>query len=226
MAHVLVVDDEPLLLRTLVLALSHHGYQVSSAATGRAAITLAVQTKPDVVLLDLGLPDLDGLEVIQQLLERDPDATIMVLSARSGSSDKVVTLDIGAVDYITKPFDISELVARLRAVIRRRQARTPVLLELEAVRIDLAAGAVFDRRSGEPIHLTPTEWRIVRALTDRPGALVSSAELLIASRGSAEHTDPSYLRIYLAQLRRKLEAVPTEPRHLRTVPGIGYRFEP
>lgn len=226
MPHVLVVDDEPLLLRTLVLALSHHGYEVSSAATGRAALTLAVETKPDVVLLDLGLPDLDGLEVIQQLLERDPSATIVVLSARSSSSDKVVTLDIGAVDYITKPFDISEVVARLRAVIRRRQQRAPRLLELEAVRIDLEAGTIARHEDGSSVHLTPTEWRMVRALADRPGALVSGTELLIASRGTAEHTDPSYLRIYLAQLRRKLEACPNEPRHFITVPGIGYRFEP
>lgn len=222
----LIVDDEPLLLRTLVLALGHHGYQVSSAATGRSALELAAQVQPDVVLLDLGLPDLDGLEVIARLRQRDADAAIIVLSARTGSSDKVVALDIGAVDYITKPFDLNEVVARLRAVIRRRQRRAEPVFELESVRIDLAAGTISRNTDGSPVHLTPTEWRMVRALTDRPGALVSSIELLTASRGSAEHTDPSYLRIYLAQLRRKLERIPSAPRHFITVPGMGYRFQP
>jgi len=224
MSHVLVVDDEPLLLRTLVLALSHHGYEVSTAAAGRPAVKLAAETRPDVVLLDLGLPDIDGLEVIQKLVQQDPEVAIIVLSARTGSSDKVVALDIGAIDYVTKPFDINELVARLRAVVRRRQHKADRTLILEAVTIDVSAGEVTRNGDGESVHLTPTEWRMLLALTDRPGALVTPTELLTAARGTPAHTDSSYLRIYLAQLRRKLEREPSRPRHFITVPGIGYRF--
>jgi two-component system KDP operon response regulator KdpE len=229
MTHVLIVDDEPQLLRTLVLSLTQRGFDVSTAADGQTALQLARTTAPDLLLLDLGLPDLDGLEVIQRLRRDDPALPIIVLSARSGSNDKIVALDLGAVDYVTKPFDINELLARLRAVARRNTTTPhPTSTHLGDICIDLYARLVLktDEQGQEAIHLTPTEWRMLEMLLDNPGALVSSRDLLTALRGSPDNTESSYLRIYMAQLRRKLEIEPTRPRYLITEPGMGYRFQP
>jgi two-component system KDP operon response regulator KdpE len=231
MTRLLVVDDEPHLLRTLVLNLSNRGYDVTTATTAALALAQIRRLPPDVLVLDLGLPDLDGLDVIRELHDNGPTLPIIVLSARSGSQDKVVALDLGAVDYVTKPFDMNELIARLRAVIRRTDIESAVsTVTIGSVDIDLSARTA---RHAEPsddddpnVHLTPTEWRILDVLVRHPGRLVTSRELLTAVRGDPDHTERSYLRIYLAQLRRKLEPVPSRPRHLLTEPGMGYRFQP
>lgn len=225
MIHVLVVDDEPNLLRALVLNLSGRGYLVSSASTGRGALEQLAEGRPDMMLLDLGLPDLDGTEVIRQACERRPGLPIVVLSARTDSEDKVTALELGATDYVTKPFDISELVARLRAAGRQARIVEPEEpVALGEVEVDLGARTV--RRYGEAVQLTPTEWRMLETLLRRPGGLTSPTELLTAMRGDAEHTERSYLRIYMQQLRRKLEADPSRPRYLITEPGLGYRYVP
>jgi two-component system KDP operon response regulator KdpE len=229
MTHVLIVDDEPQLLRTLVLSLTQRGFEVSTAADGHTALQLAHTTAPDLLLLDLGLPDLDGLDVIQRLRRDDPALPIIVLSARSGSNDKIVALDLGAVDYVTKPFDINELLARLRAVARRKATTAhPASINFDNIRIDLYARLIVKagERGEESIHLTPTEWRMLEMLLASAGALVSSHDLLTALRGGPDNTESSYLRIYMAQLRRKLEVEPSRPRHLITEPGMGYRFQP
>ncbi|MCW2523520.1 MAG: DNA-binding response regulator [Frankiales bacterium] len=229
MSHVLVVDDEPQLLRALVLSLTHRGFQVSTAADGANALAIAEAGRPDLLLLDLGLPDMDGLEAIRRLRMTHPELPIIVLSARSGNSDKIVALDLGALDYVTKPFDMNELLARVRAVLRR-SSPSPALpvIELDGISVDLAA-RLITRAEGEvgpPIHLTPTEWRMLEVLLTRPGVLVSARELLTHLRGEPDNTEGSYLRIYMAQLRRKLEREPSRPRHLITESGMGYRFQP
>jgi two-component system KDP operon response regulator KdpE len=229
--HVLVVDDEPQLLRALVMNLSGRGYLVSSRSTGRGAIDHLLDGQLDLMILDLGLPDMDGLDVIREVHSRRPALPIVVLSARTGSQEKVQALDLGATDYVTKPFDMNELVARLRASSRRARIVEPVApVQMGPIVIDLGARIV---RHTEPpfddldtVHLTPTEWRMVEVLLRRPGALTSATELLTAMRGSAEHTERSYLRIYMQQLRRKLEVDPARPRFLITEPGLGYRFVP
>jgi two-component system KDP operon response regulator KdpE len=230
MIHVLVVDDEPHLLRALTMNLSGRGYRVSGATTGRNALELAAVSRPDLMILDLGLPDIDGLEVIRQIRERRTTVPILVLSARAGSQDKILALDLGASDYVTKPFDMNELVARLCATSRRADLLEPEApIVLGPVTVDLPARLV---RRAEPdfppvtIHLTPTEWRMLEVLLRRPGGLTTANELLIAMRGDPEHTERSYLRIYMQQLRRKLEVVPSRPRYLLTEPGMGYRYEP
>ena len=225
MTRVLVVDDEPQLLRALVLNLSNRGFDVVPAETAEAALYEFATLPPDLVVLDLGLPDRDGLEVIRQLRQSAPVLPIVVLSARAGTSDKVAALDLGAVDYVTKPFDMNELVARLRVVIRRATERTPsTVVTFGDVEVDVESYVAH--RAGVAVHLTPTEWRILGALLSRPGRLVTQAELLRAADGDPTLTEGSYLRIYFAQLRRKLEADPSRPRHLLTEPGMGYRFEP
>jgi two-component system, OmpR family, KDP operon response regulator KdpE len=222
----MVVDDEPHLLRTLALNLSSRGFDVTSAASATVALAQIRRMPPDVLVLDLGLPDLDGLEVIRELRDYGPELPIIVLSARTGSHDKVAALDLGAVDYVTKPFDMNELIARLRAVIRRTT--------LEANGLHVSVGTIdvdLDTRTarhadGTGVHLTRTEWRILEILLRQPGRLVTARELLTAVRGDPDHTEGSYLRIYFAQLRRKLEPEPSRPRYLLTEPGMGYRFQP
>jgi two-component system KDP operon response regulator KdpE len=231
--HVLVVDDEPHLLRALVLNLANHGYRVSSATTGTAALAQAATAPPDVMVLDLGLPDIDGLEVIARIRKRRPQLPIIVLSARSGSQDKIDALDLGAVDYVTKPFDVNELIARLGAASRRAsmsQSSDPIALGPTTV--DFAARLVTRERGTsqdrdrETIHLTPTEWRMLEVLLRNPGTLITGPELLTVMRGDPEHTERSYLRIYMQQLRRKLESDPSRPRYLLTEAGMGYRYQP
>jgi two-component system, OmpR family, KDP operon response regulator KdpE len=222
---VLIVEDERPLLRALAMNLTARGYAVTEAETGNKALTALADRQHDAVVLDLGLPDMSGLDVIRAVREY-ASTPIIVLSARSGSSDKVAALDLGADDYVTKPFSVDELLARLRATARR--AATPddqVVAIVGDAKIDLAMTTAL-RPSGEAVHLTPTEWKILDVLLRHPGKLISSDTLLTALRGSAEHTDPSYLRIYLAQLRRKLEPEPASPRYLHTEPGMGYRFTP
>jgi two-component system KDP operon response regulator KdpE len=226
MTRILIVDDEPQLMRALVLNLRNRGYEVITATTGGQAIEQVGGLPPDVVVLDLGLPDRDGLAVIGELRTREPTLPIVVLSARSGSRDKVAALDLGAADYVTKPFDMNELIARLRAVHRRAgPAPASGTVLVGTTTINLVARTAL-RADGEPLHLTPTEWRILDVLVRHPGRLIGARDLLRAVSRDPDHTDSSYLRSYLAQLRRKLEPVPGRPRHLLTEPGMGYRFQP
>lgn len=226
MTRVLIVEDEPQMLRALHLNLTARGYDVVIAEDGTSALNQVALLDPDVLVLDLGLPDIDGLDVIRALRGNGCHVPIVVLSARAGSSDKVSALDLGADDFVTKPFDMNELLARLRAATRRS---TPEAAKQECVRfgsvtIDLERRTVV--RDGAPVHLTKTEWHLLELLVRSPGKLITTRHLLIALRGQPDHTDPSYLRIYMAQLRKKLEDEPGRPRHLLTEPGMGYRFFP
>jgi two-component system KDP operon response regulator KdpE len=225
MTRVLIVEDEQALLRALAMNLTARGYEVTEAQTGTRALSAAASIEHDVILLDLGLPDLSGLDVIRAV-RTYAQTPIIVLSARTGSGDKVAALDLGADDYVTKPFSIDELLARLRAATRRALApETPEVVQVGVGRVDLVAKAVTGP-DGARIHLTPTEWHLLEALVRHPGKLVTGRAILTQLRGTPDHTDPSYLRIYIAQLRRKLEPEPSRPRHLITEPGMGYRFQP
>ncbi len=224
MTRVLVVDDEPQIVRALRINLRARGYEVESAADGRAALEVAASRHPDVVILDLGLPDMDGAEVIGGL-RGWMSAPIIVLSARHGSDEKVRALDAGADDYVTKPFGMDELLARLRAAVRRAQPVDELaVVRTETFTIDLAAKRAT--RAGADVRLTPTEWRLLEVLIRHSGRLVSQRQLLREVWGPAYGSETNYLRVYLAQLRRKLEPDPARPRHLLTEPGMGYRFEP
>lgn len=228
MTKVLVVDDEPQIVRALRINLSARGYEVSTAASGQEALQVAASARPDVVILDLGLPDLDGATVIEGL-RGWTTVPIIVLSARTDSGDKVSVLDAGADDYVTKPFGMDELLARLRAAIRRASA-IPAASGEEAVvvtpafTVDLAAKKVL--RDGAEVHLTPTEWGVLELLVRNRGKLVAQKQLLQEVWGPNYASETHYLRVYLAQLRRKLEPQPSHPRHLLTEAGMGYRFEP
>ncbi|MFB7655208.1 MULTISPECIES: response regulator [unclassified Streptomyces] len=225
MTRVLVVEDDPQLVRALVLNMRARRYGVDAAPDGTTALRLAQARRPDVVVLDLGLPDMDGVHVIRTLRgwTRIP---ILVLSARRGSGEKVAALDAGADDYITKPFSMDELLARLRAAVRRTET-DPVaettLVTTEDFTVDLTAKKV--RRSGHDIRLTPTEWHLLEILVTHPGRLISQKHLLREVWGEARGNKTNYLRVYMAQLRRKLETDPSHPRYLITEAGMGYRFE-
>jgi len=222
---VLVIDDEPQLLRALRINLTTRGYDVAVAATGAAALAAAAQHRPDVIVLDLGLPDIDGVEVLAGL-RGWLTAPIIVLSARTDSADKVEALDAGADDYVTKPFGMDEFLARLRAAVRRGTAAPDTeepLVETDSFTVDLAAKKVL--RNGSDVHLTPTEWGILEMLVRNPGKLIGREELLKEVWGPSYAKESHYLRVYLAQLRRKLEDDPARPRHLLTETGMGYRFE-
>jgi len=227
MPRILVVDDEPQLVRALVINLRARHYDVDAARDGTEALTLAAANPPDAVILDLGLPDLDGTEVIRKLRDwtRVP---IIVLSARHASDEKVQALDAGADDYVTKPFGMEELLARLRAALRRAEPAPTddpgALITTEAFTVDLAAKKVH--RDGADIRLTPTEWHLLEMLVRNAGRLVGQKELLQEVWGPAYGKETNYLRVYLAQLRRKLENNPSRPRYFITEPGLGYRFEP
>jgi len=225
---VLVVEDDPRMLRALTMNLTARGYAVSTAGSGREALQRALDTPPDVVVLDLGLPDLDGLDVIRGL-RADSAVPVLVLSARTGGPEKVTALDLGADDYVTKPFDVNELLARLRALSRRGAPPPNPVLHLGPVVVDLRAKTVHrPDADGTPfkVSLTPTEWQLLEILLRNPGKLVTGRQLLTELRGQPGHTDPSYLRIYMSQLRRKLEQDPGRPRYLSTEPGLGYRYNP
>jgi len=218
----LIVDDDVQLLRALRITLSARGYDVHTACDGKGALHVAAHHHP--VVLDLGLPDIDGADVIPQL-RTFTGAPIIVLSARTDSSDKVHALDRGADDYVTKPFGVDELTARLRAAVRRAAAVNDVEeapLVADDLTVDLAARTV--RRDGEDVHLTPTEWAILELLVRHRGKLVTRSRLLEHTWGTGQRKETSYLRVYLAQLRRKLEHDPAHPRHLITEAGMGYRF--
>ncbi|NKX55434.1 response regulator [Arthrobacter mobilis] len=223
MTALLVVDDEAQFLRALQINLTAHGFDVVTAATGSAALQAAARHRIDAVVLDLGLPDMDGLEVIRGL-RGWTDVPIIVLSARHGSDDKVEALDRGADDYVTKPFGLPELLARLRAAVRRGHpgAEAPVVRTPDFT-IDVAAKKV--QRDGKPVRLTPTEWKLLERLVLNAGALVGQTQLLHDVWGPAYGTETQYLRVYIAQLRRKLEPDPASPRYILTEPGMGYRFE-
>ncbi|MBN9208487.1 MAG: response regulator transcription factor [Microbacterium ginsengisoli] len=221
---VLVADDDPQLVRALRITLSAHGYEVIAAPDGAAAVTLAAQAHPDIVLLDLGMPRLDGVQVIEAL-RGWTTAPIIVVSGRTGSADKVEALDAGADDYVTKPFQVDELLARLRALARRRpDAAGEPVVRFADVTIDLAAKSVT--RAGARVHLTPTEWRMLEFLARNPDALVTRQTLLKEIWASEQIADTGYLRLYMSQLRKKLEADPAHPVHLLTEQGMGYRLVP
>ncbi len=224
MSRILVVDDEPQLLRALGISLRARGHGVEAAASGAAALEIAGRVPLDLVILDLGLPDIDGVEVVRAL--RGWSATpIIVLSARDAQADKVAALDAGADDYMTKPFGMDELLARIRAALRRAtpELEAPVVT-MGRNNIDLAAKRVTNAE-GE-VRLTPTEWQLLELLVRNPGKLVSQRQILQTVWGPAYTTETNYLRVYLAQLRRKLEDDPARPRYLVTESGMGYRFEP
>ncbi|ANZ38307.1 DNA-binding response regulator [Lentzea guizhouensis] len=226
MTKVLVVDDEPQIVRALRINLSARGYEVLTAPDGATALRLAADGRPDVVVLDLGLPDMDGTDVIAGL-RGWTTLPIIVLSARTDSHDKVDALDAGADDYVTKPFGMDELLARLRAAVRRSAVTGPEdepVVTTASFTVDLAAKRVL--KDGQEVHLTPTEWGLLEVLARNAGKLVAQKQLLRDVWGPAYEKETHYLRVYLAQLRRKLEPEPARPRHLLTEPGMGYRFEP
>ncbi len=221
---VLVVDDDSGLVRALAINLRAHGWQVTTATTGQGALEAAATTHPEVVLLDLGLPDLGGVEVIAGIRGWS-QVPIVVLSARQLGDDKVDALDAGADDYVTKPFAMNELLARLRAAVRRagQDQEQPAVVEAGELSIDLARRRVL--RSGAEVRLSPTEWSLLEVLVRNQGRMVSRQQLLHDVWGPSYSTETNYLRVYAAQLRRKLEPDPARPRHLITQPGMGYVFE-
>ena len=233
MMRVVVVDDEPQLLRALRINLSARNYEVVVAADGAAALEAAARHLPDLVILDLGLPDMDGTEVIAGL-RGWTKAPILVLSGRTDAADKVDALDAGADDYMTKPFSMEELMARLRALQRRTEAALgadePVVL-IGHFSVDLSAKTVTRRADApadapESMHLTKTEWAVLEVLVRNPGKLVSGRQLLQQVWGPSYESETNYLRFYMAKLRQKLEPEPSHPRQLLTELGMGYRFNP
>jgi two-component system KDP operon response regulator KdpE len=228
MTTVLVVDDEPQILRALRVNLAAREYDVVTASSGRQALDAAAHHHPDLVVLDLGLPDMDGVEVVRGL-RGWTTVPIIILSGRSQSAAKVQALDAGADDYVTKPFNVDELLARVRAVARRTAVgdETPTV-RIGTTIVDLQSHRVTSADDDGPIdvRLTPTEWQLLEILVRNPGRLVSQRELIRAIRGPKYDDAAHYLRQFMAQLRRKLEPDPARPRHLLTEPGMGYRFQP
>ncbi len=224
MTRVLVVEDEARLLRGLQANLEARGYEVDAVSDGAAALRSAAARRPDVVILDLGLPDMEGIDVIHGVRAWGT-MPIVVLSAREQESDKIAALDAGADDYVTKPFGMGELLARLRAA-ERRAAPTEErsVIETPHFTIDLPAKRID--RSGEEVHLTPTEWQLVEVLARHPRKLVSQRQLLQEVWGPRYERETNYLRVYIAQIRRKLEPDPAHPRYFYTEPNMGYRFDP
>jgi two-component system, OmpR family, KDP operon response regulator KdpE len=221
---VLVIDDEPQTLRVLKATLTAHSYRTDLAAGGHEGLAAAAQCQPDIVIVDLGLPDMNGIEVIRSL-RRWRHVPVIVLSASVASSDQVTALDAGADDYISKPFDVAELMARLRAALRRAgQFGIASRVRIGSRTVDIARHTVTGPQGD--VSLTPTEWQVLEALVRRPGRLVSQAQLLAEVPGKAHVRGSSYLRAHLMHLRQKLEADPAAPRHLLTEPGMGFRFTP
>jgi two-component system KDP operon response regulator KdpE len=225
---ILIADDDPQILRALKVTLRARGYDIVTADDGVEALNLAAAHRPDLVMLDLGMPQLDGVEVVQAL-RGWTQVPILVVSGRTDAADKVDALDAGADDYVTKPFSIDELLARIRALTRRvvNPGDDPVV-EFGAVSVDFTAKQIIKRLDSkrEVVRLTPTEWRILDILVHNPGKLVTREDLLTQIWGPHHTRDTGYLRLYFAQLRKKLEPIPAEPRYLVTVLGMGYRFEP
>ena len=224
MSPILVVDDDPHLLKVLNITLQAHGYTVTTATDGESALLAATQQPLALIILDLGLPDIDGTTVIRQLRSWNP-VPILVLSARHTSDDKVEALDAGADDYLTKPFGPDELLARLRALLRRTtEPKAEPIITTETFTIDLAKHRVT--RDGDDVRLTPIEWNILELLVRNPEKLITQRQILTEVWGPAYTKDSNYLRVYMAQLRRKLEPDTGRPRHFLTEAGIGYRFQP
>ncbi|MDA5282743.1 response regulator [Streptomyces sp. Isolate_45] len=229
MTRVLVVEDDPQLVRALRINFQARKFEVEEAGDGGSALRLAAARKPDVILLDLGLPDMDGIDVIKGVRGWSK-VPILVLSARHTSEDKIRALDAGADDYVTKPFSMDELLARLRAATRRQEA--PAASQATEVSVVTTAGFTIDlaakkvRRGERGVRLTPTEWHLLEILITHPGRLITQSRLLLEVWGPMYGENTNYLRVYMAQLRRKLEADPSHPRYLITEPGMGYRFEP
>jgi two-component system KDP operon response regulator KdpE len=226
MTRVLVIDDEPQILRALRINLSVRGYEVRTAATGAEALRAAADFRPDVVVLDLGLPDMSGIDVLGGLRGWS-SVPVLVLSARTDAFDKVAALDAGADDYVTKPFGMDEFLARLRAAVRRStstETSAEPIVETSSFTVDLANKVVT--KNGRQIHLTPTEWGILEILVRNSGKLVTREQLLTEVWGPTYAKSSHYLRVYLAQLRRKLEDDPSHPIHLLTEAGMGHRFRP
>jgi two-component system KDP operon response regulator KdpE len=230
-ARVLVVDDEPQLLRALSIDLRGRHYEVDTATTGSTALAAAARTQPDLVILDLGLPDFGGTEVICGL-RGWTNVPIIVLSGRTGSADKIGALDRGADDYVTKPFSMDELHARIRAALRRHDNPDPAArYPIGDWVVDLTAHTVTHAEAPSPtgdttVHLTRTEWKLLEVLLRNAGKLVDSHQLLTQVWGSGYQRETNYLRFYMSRLRGKLEAEPSRPRHLLTEPGYGYRYRP
>ncbi len=219
---VLVVDDEPQIVRALRTSLPRHGYEVAAATTGEEALAEASRMRPDLVILDLGLPDMDGTEVVRELRSWS-DAPVIVLSVRDAQAAKVAALDAGADDYVTKPFGLPELLARMRAAARRAPggSGTPVL-EFGELSVDLARTLANVR--GTPVHLTRTEWLLLEAMATNPGKLLTHRWLLQRVWGPRYGDESHYLRVYVRQLRQKLGDEAAAPRFIATEPGVGYRW--
>ena len=224
MTRVLVVDDEPSIVRALRINLAARKYEVSTATDGASGLAAVARDRPDVMILDLGLPDMDGTEVIRGV--RGWTSTpIIVLSVWGQENQKVAALDAGADDYVTKPFGMDELLARLRAAVRRAApAPDEPVVATGHFTVDLAAKRVSRNGDGD-VSLTPTEWQLLEVLVRNRGRLVTQRQLLQEVWGPAYETESNYLRVYVAQLRRKLEPEPSRPRYLLTEPGMGYRFD-
>jgi len=230
---ILIADDDPQILRALRITLGARGYEIVTAEDGAAALNAAIAHHPDLVMLDLGMPNIDGLGVIAAVRGWS-QVPILVVSGRSGAADKVDALDAGADDYVTKPFSIDELLARIRALTRR--VVTPdddpvisfgeITVDLAAKQVTRASGSGVAGERGDAVRLTPTEWLILEELLRNPGRLVTREALLTRVWGPNHTGDSGYLRLYLAQLRKKLETDPSRPRYLLTEAGMGYRFNP
>ena len=223
MSRVLVVDDEPQILRALATNLRARGHDVDLAPDGETALRLAADHRPDIVLLDLGLPGIDGVDVVEGL-RAWTHTPIIILSVRDTERDKVRALDAGADDYVTKPFGMNELLARMRAALRRTNPAEPEVADIAVgtLRFDLTDQRCW--RDGDEVHLTPTEWGLVEHLVRHHDRLVTQRQLLQAVWGPAYGTETNYLRVHMANLRRKVEPDPSRPRYFLTEPGMGYRF--
>lgn len=221
---VLVIDDEPPIRRLLRASLPEREYELASAETGQQGVRMAATGNPDIILLDLGLPDIDGVEVARQIRGWS-EVPIIVLSARGKEADKVLALDAGADDYLTKPFGVNELLARIRVALRhsrREDATSEGVVESGRLKIDLSARRVFV--GGEEIRLTPNEYKLLSLLARHPGLVLTHKQLLTEAWGPAYVAETHYLRVYMAQLRHKIEEDPARPQLLRTEPGVGYRL--
>lgn len=225
MTRILVVDDDSVLQRTLRINLRARGHEVILAGTGQDAVRLFYDEQPDLVILDLGLPDLDGVEVLRRLRKRSP-VPVIVLSARQQADDKVEALDEGADDYVSKPFNIDELMARVRVALRRGPIESEIPDPIRSERLILDFGGHTASLDGSPVHLTPTEWRLLAELARHLGRVVSHEDLLRAVWGPKYGSEYHYLRVYANQIRRKIEIDPTRPQHLINEPGLGYRLSP
>jgi two-component system KDP operon response regulator KdpE len=224
MNRILIVEDEPQLLRALTINLRARGYDVTPVADGRSALVAAGAGEIDLIILDLGLPDMDGVDVVRALRGWN-NVPVIVLSARDAQAAKVGALDAGADDYVTKPFGMDELLARIRAALRRTDSTDDApVVRTASFTVDLSAKRA--ERDGHEVRLTPTEWHLLELLVRNPGKLLSQRQLLQQVWGPSYATETNYLRVYMAQLRRKLEPNPSQPQHLLTEPGMGYRFAP